>query len=150
MTDEDYMREVFKEVEKASAEGEAPFGVVVVDAATGEIIHRDYPSVNRDKDPTAHGEINAIRALCEKRGDPKSLGDTIFYTNAMPCITCYSAMVKARVPKVVYAAPTEKTNPIKFTIEELNEYTEKHKMEIISGVLADEALRQRLQLGGDE
>jgi len=67
MTHEDYMREAMAVADIAVKNVNAPFGVVVVDNQTGKIIHREYDRVKEYCDPTAHGEINAIRALCQER-----------------------------------------------------------------------------------
>src|SRR3989338_3513754 len=108
MTHEDYMKEAMNEAEKAVGEGNAPFGVIVVDNNTGEIVCRDYDRVKEFTDPTAHGEVNCIRSLCKQRNS-LSLLDVTFYTTSEPCATCLSSMVKAKVPRVYYGAETEST-----------------------------------------
>ena len=67
MTHEEYMREAMAEADLAVAEGNVPFGVVVVDNTTGTIICREHDRVRELMDPTAHGEVNAVRKLCRKR-----------------------------------------------------------------------------------
>jgi len=148
MTDEEYMREAFKEVEKAVKQGGAPFGVVVVDNNTGDIIWRDHDRTSELNDPTAHGEINAIRGICKERQNPKSLSNTSFYVSCMPCATCFTAMVKARVGKLVYGPEFEKTSSLPITVPELMKYST-HPIEIVSGVLEQESINQRLKLGAD-
>lgn len=83
------------------AAGGGPFGAVIVrgDAlvATGQ------NRVTRDLDPTAHAEVNAIRAACASLGDFSLAGCTL-YTSCEPCPLCVSAALWARVDRVVYAA----------------------------------------------
>lgn len=100
------MREAMKEADIAISEGNAPFGVVVVNDQLGEIIGRDHDLVKELLDPTAHGEINVIRKLC-KELNILSLANTTFYTTSEPCPTCLTGMIKARVPKNYYGAETE-------------------------------------------
>jgi tRNA(Arg) A34 adenosine deaminase TadA len=143
MNDEDYMRLAMAEAEKAAGDGNAPFGVVVVDN-TGTVVATDHDRVRELTDPTAHGEINAIRNLCKKLGT-LDLGDYIFYTTAEPCPTCLSACIKARVRKLFYGAVTEPTASLPIKAEFLAKFS-KNPIELIGGILAAECLEQRKNL----
>ena len=57
-----FMEEAIKEAQKAAALGEVPIGAVVV--RDGQIVGRGYNLRERDNDPTAHAEVNAIREAC--------------------------------------------------------------------------------------
>jgi tRNA(Arg) A34 adenosine deaminase TadA len=115
---------------------------VVVDNATGEIICRDYDRVRENFDPTAHGEINAIRKLCTER-NTLSLANTTFYTTSEPCPTCLTAMIKARVPINYYGAETEATASLPIKAKDLAAHSKKYPIEVNSGILAEECLKQR-------
>ena len=141
MTHEDYMREAMKEVEIAVANGNAPFGVVVVDNVTGEIICREHDRVKEQWDPTAHGEINAIRKICKEQ-NTLSLRNTTFYTTSEPCPTCLTGMIKAKVPFNYYGAETEITASLPIKAKDLAVYSKKYPIEVNSGVLAKECLNQ--------
>jgi tRNA(Arg) A34 adenosine deaminase TadA len=78
-----------------------PFGCVIV--RDGEILAASGNSVLRDNDPSAHAEVNAIRAACKKVGAPNIRGATMF-TSCEPCPMCYSTAYWARVGKIYYAA----------------------------------------------
>jgi tRNA(Arg) A34 adenosine deaminase TadA len=78
-----------------------PFGAVVV--RNGEVLASSGNSVLRDNDPTAHAEVNAIRAACKKAGSPHIDGATLF-SSCEPCPMCYSTAYWARVGKIYYAA----------------------------------------------
>lgn len=147
MTHEDYMREALKEADTAVKEGNAPFGVVVVDNISGEIICREHDRVNEYCDPTAHGEINAIRTLCQER-NTLSLRETTFYTTSEPCPTCLTGMIKAKVSKNFYGAETEITASLPLKAKELAMHSKKYPIEIISGILEAECLAQRDSLSG--
>ncbi|KKT74235.1 MAG: Cytidine/deoxycytidylate deaminase [Microgenomates group bacterium GW2011_GWA2_44_7] len=140
MTEEDYMSSAIKEAEKALKEGQKPFGVLIVDPK-GKIVWKDHDRVNELFDPTAHGEINAIRGLCLKLKNVSLSGYT-FYTSSEPCPTCFSAMLKAKITRLFYGAKTEKTASLPIPVEELNTRA-KHPMEITGYVLEKEALLQR-------
>jgi guanine deaminase len=81
--------------------GGGPFGAVVV--ADGEVLGRGVNRVTRDKDPTAHAEVVAIRQACANRHDFSLAGATL-YTSCEPCPLCLSAALWARIDRVVYAA----------------------------------------------
>jgi guanine deaminase len=86
------------------AAGGGPFGAVIVRddllVATGQ------NRVTRDLDPTAHAEVQAIRAACASVGDFSLAGMTL-YTSCEPCPLCVSASLWARLDRVVYAADRE-------------------------------------------
>lgn len=62
---EEYMRLAIEEAELSVKEGNGPFAVVVIDQS-GNVIWRDHDRQKELTDPTAHGEINAIRYLYKK------------------------------------------------------------------------------------
>jgi guanine deaminase len=77
-----------------------PFGCVVV--RQGEIIAQGNNRVTSDNDPTAHAEVTAIRAACQRLGK-FSLEDCELYTSCEPCPMCLAAIYWARIPHVYYA-----------------------------------------------
>jgi guanine deaminase len=84
--------------------GGGPFGAVVV--RDGAIVSTGQNRVTRDMDPTAHAEVEAIRAACALIGDFSLAGMTL-YTSCEPCPLCVSASLWARLDRVVYAADRE-------------------------------------------
>lgn len=97
-------RWVSQAIELAVANVEAgggPFGAVVV--RNGIAIATGQNRVTRDNDPTAHAEVQAIRAACEEVGDFSLTGMTL-YSSCEPCPLCVSASLWARLDRVVYAA----------------------------------------------
>lgn len=63
MTHEEIMKQALEEAESAVREGNAPFACIVVDGE-GNVVTKDHDRVKEVMDPTAHGEVNAIRSLC--------------------------------------------------------------------------------------
>lgn len=83
------------------ADGGGPFGAVVVRG--DEEIAAGQNRVTRDLDPTAHAEVQAIRAAGQAVGD-FSLAGTTLYASCEPCPLCLSASLWARIDRIVYAA----------------------------------------------
>lgn len=144
MNHEEIMKLALEEAEIAAQEGNAPFACVVTDG-DGNVVLREHDRVKELTDPTAHGEINAIRKLC-KQLNTLSLENYIFYTTSEPCPTCLTSMIKARVPKVYYGARTEATASLPISAEYLASQSLKYPIQVIGGILAAEALAQRERL----
>ena len=89
-----------------------PFGAAVI-SETGEILAITSNSVLRDNDPTAHAEVNAIRAACQKIGS-YDLSNCILYTTAYPCPMCLSAIIWANIKKVYFGCRPEDAEHIGF------------------------------------
>ena len=78
-----------------------PFGCVIV--RNGEVLAATGNSVIKDNDPSAHAEVNAIRAACKKIGNFHLDGATMF-TSCECCPMCYATSYWARIGKIYYAA----------------------------------------------
>jgi guanine deaminase len=78
-----------------------PFGAVIV--LNNKVLATSGNSVLRDNDPSAHAEVNAIRAACKKVGSPHLTGATLF-SSCEPCPMCYATAYWARLGKIYYAA----------------------------------------------
>ena len=77
------------------------FGAVIV--RDGEVLAATGNSVLRDNDPSAHAEVNAIRAACKKVGAPNLRGATM-YTSCECCPMCYATAYWARLDRIFFAA----------------------------------------------
>lgn len=77
-----------------------PFGAAIIDS-DGNILSVSSNSVLRDKDPTAHAEMNAIREAC-KVINSYDLSGCVLYTTAYPCPMCLSAIIWANIKKVYF------------------------------------------------
>ena len=84
------------------AAGGGPFGAVVV-SASGEVIGEGQNRVTRDLDPSAHAEVQAIRAACQTVRDFSLAGATL-YTSCEPCPMCMATTLWARIDRVFFAA----------------------------------------------
>lgn len=99
MTKEELMREAIRLSIENVRQGGGPFGAVI--AKDGEIIATGTNRVTPDSDPTAHAEVNAIRAACRKLGTFDLRGCEI-YTSCEPCPMCLGAIYWARLDRMYY------------------------------------------------
>ena len=91
--------------------GGGPFGCIIV--KDNKIISEGSNQVTSTNDPTAHGEIVAIRSACEKLNN-FSLSGCELYSNCEPCPMCLSAVYWARIDKIYYANTREDAQKIDF------------------------------------
>lgn len=87
---------------KSIDNGSSPFGCVIVNSE-GTLIGQGHNRVVLDNDPTAHGEIVAIRDACRNTND-FDLSGCILYTSCEPCPMCLNACKWANIAEVYYAA----------------------------------------------
>ncbi|MBZ9939416.1 nucleoside deaminase [Mesorhizobium sp. BR1-1-16] len=85
----------------AAAIGNEPFGAVVL--IGDEIVGEGYNQARQLLDPTAHGEVQAIRDACRKLGRLE-LDGCVLYTSCEPCALCIAAMAGVGIRKLYYAA----------------------------------------------
>jgi guanine deaminase len=81
-----------------------PFGAVV--ARGEEVVAEGANRVTANHDPTAHAEVEAIRAACRRLGTHQ-LNDCVVYASCEPCPMCLSAIYWARAERVYFAATKE-------------------------------------------
>ena len=91
-----------------------PFGAVIV--RDGEVIAEAHNTVTSENDPTAHAEMNAIRAACAKLGTFRLEGCEI-YASGEPCPMCLAAIYWARLDRIYYANRQEDAHRIGFSDE---------------------------------
>jgi tRNA(Arg) A34 adenosine deaminase TadA len=101
--DKRFMERALELAEQAVAAGQEPFGAVVLDR-DGVTIGEGHNSVRADLDPTAHGEVVAIRDAWRRTGSWDALGDGTLYSNCEPCLSCSFVILQAGFRRVVFAA----------------------------------------------
>ena len=139
MSDLMYLRAAIAEAQAAELAGEVPIGAVIVH--NGAIIARGNNRVLRDSDPTAHAETVALRAAGRALNNYRLLteeGDCTLYVTLEPCAMCAGAILHARIARLVYAAPDPKAGACGSVLSVMNHPQLNHKVEVISGLLADE------------
>ena len=118
-----YMRRALELAQRAQDEGEVPIGALVV--LNEEIIGEGWNRPIAAHDPTAHAEVQAMRAAALKLKNYRLTGATLYVT-LEPCDMCVGAMFHARIARTVYGAK----DPKKLVL--------KNPVKIEGGVLADE------------
>jgi tRNA(Arg) A34 adenosine deaminase TadA len=110
--DETFMTEALKLAQRSVEQGDGgPFGAVIV--RDGRIIGHGWNQVIKRNDPTAHGEILAIRDACNNAAS-YHLPGSVLYTTCEPCPMCLSAAYWAHVDRLVYAATADDAAAIGF------------------------------------
>src|SRR3546814_14667266 len=94
------------EAKAAAARGEVPVGAVIL-SPDGVVLAQAGNRTLGDLDPTAHAEVVAIRAACERLGSERLAGCDLYVT-LEPCPMCATAISFARVRRLYYAAPDAK------------------------------------------
>ncbi len=121
--------------------GDYPFGAVIV--RDGTILARGRNLGRSHDDPTAHGEMVAIRRCLAAHGSATLKGATL-YTSGEPCVMCMGAIIWCHVGRLVYAASVaqiaEKMNQIMITSADVAAQATWDPIKITGGVLADEAV----------
>ena len=135
--DEKFMFRALELARQAEAHGEVPVGAVLVrgDQIVGEGFNRPIES----HDPSAHAEIQALRAA-GKHLENYRLTDTTLYVTLEPCPMCAGAIVHARVGRVVFAASDPRTGAAGSVFNLLpSDQRFNHRTECEGGVFAEES-----------
>lgn len=101
MTDRAFLTTAIDLAARSAETGGGPFGAVVVTAAGG--LYPAHNTVTATHDPTAHAEVNAIRAASEGEGT-NDLTGAVLYSSSEPCPMCLTAALWARIDRLVFAA----------------------------------------------
>lgn len=116
--------------------GEVPVGAVLV--RDGCLLAEGHNLTVSTADPTAHAEVVAIRRGAARQGDWR-LENATLYCTLEPCTLCCGAILLARVPRVVYAAPDPKAGMAGSLGNLLQDPRLNHRAEVSAGVLAGDS-----------
>jgi tRNA(adenine34) deaminase len=114
VTDDDFMRRALELARRARDEGEVPVGAVVV--VEGRIAGEGWNRPIAAADPTAHAEIQALRAAAGALRNYRLTGATLYVT-LEPCDMCLGAMFHARIGRVVYGATDPKKQVLRSQVK---------------------------------
>jgi tRNA(adenine34) deaminase len=120
----------------AAFRGEVPVGAVLV--RDGVMLAEGHNRTVTRSDPTAHAEVEVIRAAAARQGDWRLEGATLFVT-LEPCAQCCGALVLARVARVVYGASDPKGGMAGSLGNLLQDPRLNHRAEVVPGVLGADA-----------
>lgn len=131
-----YMDEALIEARRAADEGEVPVGCLIV--CDGKVIARARNATLRDRDPTAHAEILAIRKACAALGSERLVGCDLYVT-LEPCAMCAAAISFARIRRLYFAASDPKSGGVEHGARFFSQPTCHHAPEVYSGIAERDA-----------
>jgi tRNA(adenine34) deaminase len=131
------MRAALEEAQKAQRAGEVPVGAVVVRG--GVLLGAGHNTPISSHDPSAHAEMNAIRAACRTAENYRLDGATIYVT-LEPCVMCAGALVHARLERLVFGARDLRFGGAGSKFQIADSELLNHRIEVVEGVLGAECL----------
>lgn len=131
-----FMQHALTAARNAADMGEVPVGAVVADA-NGAVLAVCANRVERDRDPTAHAELLAIREACRTLNTPR-LTDCDLYVTLEPCPMCAQAISFARIRRLVFGAYDPKGGGVEHGARLFTQPTCHHRPEVVGGVLEGE------------
>lgn len=134
-TDEIYMQRALELAEQAQNADEVPVGAVLV--MDDKIVGEGYNQVISLSDPSAHAEAQAIRSAGQAIDNYRLVNATLYVT-LEPCAMCAGLITHARVKRLVFGATDPRTGATGTAIDVINHASMNHKVEVHSGVLAEE------------
>jgi tRNA(adenine34) deaminase len=135
VNDARFMSLALDQARLAARAGEVPVGAVVV--LDGHIVGEGHNAPIGSRDPTAHAEINALRAAATALGNYRLDGCELYVT-LEPCAMCSGAMLHSRLKRVVFGAADPKTGAAGSVLDLFRNAQLNHHAEVRGGVLADE------------
>jgi tRNA(adenine34) deaminase len=130
-----FMQLALEQAHAAAQAGEVPVGAVVV--REGQVIAEGRNSPVTSSDPTAHAEVNAMRAAAKALGNYR-LDDCTLYVTLEPCAMCSGALLHARFKRVVFGATEPKTGAVASVVQLLDNPQLNHQTQWQGGVMAQE------------
>ncbi|MBF7687659.1 tRNA adenosine(34) deaminase TadA [Acinetobacter rathckeae] len=138
-----WMRLAFEQAEQAALQQEVPVGAVIV--SENQVIGLGSNAPISRCDPTAHAEIVAIRHACLAINNYRLPEDATLYVTLEPCTMCVGALIHARIHKVIFATPENKSGSLVSARRLLEDGYYNHRFEVDSGCMADECATQLSQ-----
>jgi tRNA(adenine34) deaminase len=126
-----FMDDALAEARAAQAAGEVPVGCAIV--RDGAVIARAANRTLRDRDPTAHAELLAIRQAAAALGSER-LTDCDLYVTLEPCAMCTAAISLARIRRLYYGAADLKGGAVENGVRFFASPTCHHRPEVYGGI----------------
>lgn len=137
-----WMNQALDLAQAAGMAGEVPVGAVIVDSR-GQLIASAENRKERDRDPTAHAEILALRAAGLAQQD-WHLRECTLYVTLEPCPMCAGAIVLARLALLVYGVDDPKTGSVRTVTNIPDSPCSNHSLPVLAGIM-ESSCRQQLQ-----
>ena len=147
--DEILLRRAFAVAERSRANGNHPFGAILVGPA-GEVLIETENSLMPDRDMTAHAE-RLLATAASKKFDPEFLAECTMYSSAEPCAMCAGAVYWVGIGRVVYGLSEARLkqmtgnhpeNPTLFLPCRTVFAAGQRKIDVVGPLLEDEAAAQ--------
>lgn len=132
----DPLSAAFDAARAAAAADEVPVGAAIIQA--GAIVAVAGNRTLRDRDPTAHAEMLAIRAACASIGGERLVGCDLYVT-LEPCAMCAAAISYARIRRLYFAAADPKGGAVEHGPRFFSQPTCHHAPEVYGGIRESEA-----------
>jgi tRNA(Arg) A34 adenosine deaminase TadA len=139
-SDEYWMQLAYEQAELAAQQGEIPVGAVLV--SQNRVIGSGYNAPITLLDPTAHAEIQAIRAACSSLENYRLPEDTTLYVTLEPCTMCVGALIHARIKHVVFGTPESKAGSLVSARQLLQQGYYNHRFTFQNGCLQEKCAQQ--------
>lgn len=146
-SDEYWMQLAYEQAELAAEQGEIPVGAVIV--SQNKLIGAGFNAPIGLSDPTAHAEIQAIRAACESLKNYRLPEDATLYVTLEPCTMCVGALVHARIKHVVFGTTEPKAGSLVSARQLLENGYYNHKFTFEHGCLHEKCAQQLSLLSKD-
>lgn len=139
-SDEYWMQLAYEQAELAAQQGEIPVGAIVV--SQNRVIGSGYNAPISLLDPTAHAEIQAIRAACLSLNNYRLPDDATLYVTLEPCTMCVGALVHARIKHVVFGTTEPKAGSLVSARQLLQDGYYNHRFTFQQGCLQEKCAQQ--------
>jgi tRNA(adenine34) deaminase len=136
--DQQYMLQALRLAETAGQSGEVPVGAVVV--KNGESIGSGMNRCVMDHDPSAHAEVQALRAAAKAVRNFRLDGATLYVT-LEPCLMCCGALLQSRIARVVFGAREPRTGAVVSMHDSLRVAGVEPHIAVTEGICAEESLK---------
>ena len=131
-----FMQQALAQAVAARRAGEVPIGAVIT--KDGKLLASEHNRVIAQHDPSAHAEIMVLRAAARTLKNYRLVGTTLYVT-LEPCAMCYTALVHARIARLVFAATDEQRGAVVGAIRLAEHLPFNHSFQVTGGVLAEQS-----------
>ena len=132
-----HMGQALAQARAAALRGEVPVGAVLTDPS-GRVLNADGNRTREFSDPTAHAEMQVIRAACRAAGSQRLPGHALWVT-LEPCPMCAAAIAAARIELLYYGADDPRSGGVAHGARVFDHPQCHHRPQVYDGIGADDA-----------
>lgn len=131
-----FMKQALSQATAARAHGEVPIGAVII--KDDKLLASEHNRVITLHDPSAHAEIMVLRKAARVLKNYRLLGTTLYVT-LEPCAMCYTAMIHARIARLVFGTVDKQRGAVAGAIQLSEQIHFNHRFQVTGGVLAEQS-----------